>query len=844
MRGDARSFPEGRFCADEEACGFTEIRGRDETRPGPQFPLGSHLAESAVAAMAPPRRSAWERDADLPPSARSSGIRGKGAVLGPRVRGSKMSFTFERGETLAFTAGSGEAEESQPDEGKGKTEGTTERVESGAEERQMARRWYDDEEEGVAVREDGEDPFQMDEEKVKRKEEQYQRHMTRSDGKRMTLKQSKRAEQLQRDTNAWEENRLMTAGIVKRRDVKRNDEDEAESRITLQVHDAKPPFLQGRGSLSKQAEPVVPLKDSTSDIAVAARKPSKLLQQFRQHKEKHKGRERFWETQHTKMGEITGERSANPHDEAQMDEEREDAAEEGGYRKSAQYRQHVQGSGESQAQSDWSKSRTLSEQRKALPVFDSKEDLLSVLSENNILVVVGETGSGKTTQLAQFLYEDGYNLNGKIGCTQPRRVAAMSVAKRVSEEMGVELGSTVGYTIRFEDVTSKSTEIKYMTDGILLRETLRDPDLDGYSCVIMDEAHERSLNTDVLFGILKRVVARRRDFKLIVTSATLNAEKFAEFFGSVPVFHIPGRTFPVEEVHSKTPPEDYVHAAVKQTLQIHLSHPPGDILVFMTGQEEIEAVCWALQERMAQVKQNTSSVPDLLVLPMYSQLPSDLQARIFEKAPSGSRKCVVSTNIAETSLTVDGILYVVDTGMCKLKVYNPKVGMDALQVYPCSQAGVDQRKGRAGRTAPGQCFRVFTEVQYKRELLQNAVPEIQRTNLSNVVLLLKSLNVDDLLSFDFMDPPPKENILNSMYQLWVLGALDDTGVLTPLGQRMVEFPVDPSLARLILESEELECSSEIVTVVAMLSVPSVFFRPKVLRSSDPCFPLAVQEVTI
>ena len=276
----------------------------------------------------------------------------------------------------------------------------------------------------------------------------------------------------------------------------------------------------------------------------------------------------------------------------------------------------------------------------------------------------------------------------------------MSVAQRVAEEMGVELGQEVGYSIRFEDVTSKATRIKYMTDGVMLRESLTSEDLDNYSCVIMDEAHERSLNTDVLFGILKRVVAKRRDFKLIVTSATLDSQKFSNFFGSVPIYEIPGRTFPVETLFSKVPCEDYVEAAVKQVLAIHLSHGPGDILVFMTGQEEIEAVCFALQERIDQMEAaqrdpvvdsqsgsgsaaeatTTTTLPPLLLLPIYSQLPADLQAKVFDQAPPGSRKCIVSTNIAETSLTVDGIMYVVDAGYCKMKVYNPKMGMDALQV--------------------------------------------------------------------------------------------------------------------------------------------------------------------
>lgn len=336
------------------------------------------------------------------------------------------------------------------------------------------------------------------------------------------------------------------------------------------------------------------------------------------------------------------------------------------------------------------------------------------------------------------------------------------------------------------------------------------------------EAHERSLHTDVLLGLLKKVVARRRDLKLIVTSATLNADRFSDFFGGVPIFRIPGRTFHVEKYFAKASCEDYVDATVKQALTIHLSHPPGDILIFMTGQEDIEATCQVIAERISTLEK----VPPLLLLPMYSQLPADLQAKIFESANEGTRKCIISTNIAETSLTIDGIKYVIDTGYCKLKVYNPKIGMDSLQITPESQANANQRAGRAGRTGPGYCYRLFTERQFVTELLPNQIPEIQRTNLGNVVLLLKSLGVDNLLAFDFMDPPPQDNIMNSMYQLWVLGALDNTGALTPLGRKMVEFPLDPPLAKMVIFADQLGCTQEVLIVVSMLSVPGIFFRPK------------------
>ena len=362
-----------------------------------------------------------------------------------------------------------------------------------------------------------------------------------------------------------------------------------------------------------------------------------------------------------------------------------------------------------------------------------------------------------------------------------------------------------------------------MTDGVLLRESLTQSDLDRYSCIIMDEAHERALNTDVLMGLIKKVLARRRDLKLIVTSATMNAERFSRFYGGAPEFVIPGRTFPVDIQYSRSPCEDYVESAVKQVLAIHVSQGTGDILVFMTGQEDIEVTCELVQERLKQLV----DPPKLMVLPIYSQMPADLQAKIFDRAPPGVRKVVVATNIAETSLTVDGIMYVVDSGFSKLKVYNPRMGMDTLQITPVSQANASQRAGRAGRTGPGKAFHLYTEQAFKNEFYIQTIPEIQRTNLSNTVLLLKSLGVKDLLDFDFMDPPPQDTITTSLFDLWALGALDHIGDLTPIGRTMTAFPMDPSLAKmLITSSTDYGCSEEMLTIVSMLSVPSVFYRPK------------------
>ncbi|TYZ68914.1 hypothetical protein PybrP1_012252 [[Pythium] brassicae (nom. inval.)] len=621
---------------------------------------------------------------------------------------------------------------------------------------------------------------------------------TRARGETKLRGMSARTSALNADQEAWETNRLLTSGVVATGRVATEFDEELDARVQLMVHNTKPPFLDGRVSFTTQTEMVSTVKDPTSDMAVCARKGSQLVREVREKRDRSKMRKRFWEVGGSRMGDAIGVKAAQHSDDEGGDGDNdalkggEAGGEDTNYRAENQFSTHLK---KQKAVSEFAKTRTIKQQRQFLPIFQCRDELLQVIRENQIVVIVGETGSGKTTQLTQYLHEEGYSQYGMIGCTQPRRVAAMSVAQRVSEEMGVPLGDEVGYSIRFEDLTSDKTVVKYMTEGVLLHESLREADLDTYSAVIMDEAHERALNTDVLFGILRKVVQRRSDFKLIVTSATLDADKFASFFGNVPMYTIPGRTFRVETYFSKTPCEDYVDASVKQVIQIHLSHPPGDLLVFMTGQEDIEATCYMLAERMGKV----DGAPPLMVLPMYSQLPADLQAKIFDA--SDIRKCIV-------------------------KVYNPKIGMDALQITPISQQNANQRAGRAGRTGPGFSYRMYTERQYVHEMMEAQIPEIQRTNLGYIVLLLKSLGVKNLLEFDFMDPPPQDNITNSMYQLWVLGALDNTGELTAIGKKMVVFPLDPPLAKMLLFSEQLGCSAEVLVIVSMLSVPSVFFRPK------------------
>jgi len=467
---------------------------------------------------------------------------------------------------------------------------------------------------------------------------------------------------------------------------------------------------------------------------------------------------------------------------------------------------------------------TIEETRKTLPIFRYRQEILEAIAHYQVLIIVGETGSGKTTQIPQYLHEEGYTKRGKICCTQPRRVAAMSVAKRVSDELGVKLGSEVGYSIRFEDCTSDRTVIKYMTDGMLLREFLGEPDLAAYSVVMVDEAHERTLHTDILFGLVKDIARFRPELKLIISSATLDARKFSDFFDGAPIFRVPGRRFPVDIFYTRAPEADYLDAAIVTVLQIHVTQPPGDILVFLTGQEEVDTAAELLTLR---TKGLGTKIKELIIARIYSTLPSDLQAKIFEPTPLGARKVVLATNIAETSLTIDGIVYVIDPGFSKQKSYNPRTGMESLIVTPISKANAEQRAGRAGRVCPGKCFRLYTAWAYKHELEETTIPEIQRTNLGNVVLVLKSLGINNLVQFDFMDPPPAEALIRALEQLYALGALNDRGELTKLGRRMAEFPLDPTLSKTIIASEKFGCSEEIISICSMLTVNNaIFYRPK------------------
>lgn len=469
------------------------------------------------------------------------------------------------------------------------------------------------------------------------------------------------------------------------------------------------------------------------------------------------------------------------------------------------------------------------EKRQQLPVHKQRQDLLNMVDASQITVLVGETGSGKTTQVPQFLVEHlkPQATQMMVACTQPRRVAAMSVAKRVAEEMDVELGEEVGYTIRFEDVSCDKTILKYMTDGMLLREAMNDNLLKRYSAIILDEAHERTLATDILMGLMKEVALKRPDLKIVVMSATLDAEKFQKYFDNAPLLKVPGRTFPVQVYYSKEPEKDYLDAAVRTVVQIHLNEEPGDVLLFLTGEEEIEDACKRIRLECAALG---NEVGEVFVVPLYSSLPPKQQQLVFEEAPTGrngikGRKVVVSTNIAETSLTIDGIVYVVDPGFSKQKVYNPRVRVESLLVSPISKASAEQRTGRAGRTRPGKAFRLYTESAFNASLESQTYPEILRCNLGSVVLQLCKLGVEDLVHFDFMDPPAPETLMRALELLNYLGALDDEGQMTEIGALMAEFPLDPQMAKMLISSSYNGCASEILSITGMLSVPLCFVRP-------------------
>ncbi|CAL5392147.1 unnamed protein product [Camellia sinensis] len=529
-----------------------------------------------------------------------------------------------------------------------------------------------------------------------------------------------------------------------------------------------------------------------------------------------------------------------------------------------------------------------------LPIIQFEEKIVETVEQNPVVVIIGETGSGKSTQLSQILHRKGYTRSGIIAVTQPRRVAAVSVSRRVAQELGVRLGEEVGYAIRFEDRTSEKTCIKYLIDGVLLRESLSNPELNQYSVIILDEAHERSLNTDILLGLMKRLIRMRAsNLKVLITSATLDGEKVSRFFSNCPILNVPGKLFPVEIFYNMERPKSYLESSLKTAIgfegtisventndsgddftvdsggvhlgnlwlsqkptkvkfkgkdpngqemdsyvtlftlhdngnygyeihwkeddDIHVREPEGDVLIFMTGQDDIEKLVKKLEERVQSLEEG--SCMDAVILPLHGSLPPELQVRVFSPPPPNCRRFIVATNIAETSLTVDGVVYVIDSGFVKQRQYNPSTGMYSLDVVQISRVQADQRAGRAGRTLPGKCYRLYPSMVYHEELLDATVPEIQRSSLAGTVLYLKSLDLPDMdiLKFDFLDSPSSESLEDALKQLYLIDAIDENGSISSIGRTMAELPLEPSLSRTLMEANEYGCLSQALTVAAMLS---------------------------
>lgn len=515
--------------------------------------------------------------------------------------------------------------------------------------------------------------------------------------------------------------------------------------------------------------------------------------------------------------------------------------------------------------------------RQALPVWAGREAIVERIREQDTVILVGETGSGKTTQVPQFLLEDGIlprESRLMVGITQPRRVAATSLARRVASEMGCADPATllhkgsddrpehVGYSVRFDDRTNKNTKIKFMTDGMLIREILGPADaalekgktrtglLKRYGVLIIDEAHERSLRTDMLLGLVKQIQRERRrrheageaimPLKVVIMSATIDAELFSRFFASeatpaVPILYVAGRQHGVRLYHTEESCQDWTDAAVRAVMQIHVSKPLGDVLVFATGQEEIESLAQSLQLFASQLDawgaDEGREPPALLVRPLYAALGPAASTAVFAPTPPDTRKVVLATNIAETSITIPGVKYVIDSGLVKEKVFSPQTGIETLQVLPISQSSSVQRAGRAGREGPGECYRLYTKDAFQ-DLQKSPVAEIHRTELSGAALQLYAMGVDPF-TFDWIDPPDTSLLQEAVLHLAELGAIDTQREskamrLTPLGRKLALLPITPSYARLLLAAAERgpHCARQARDLVSVLSADrGVFVEP-------------------
>ena len=551
------------------------------------------------------------------------------------------------------------------------------------------------------------------------------------------------------------------------------------------------------------------------------------------------------------------------------------------------------------------KAKKLIQTRKNLPIFSHADEIKRYMRDSDVMLLIGETGSGKSTQIPQFLIDepwcrsknvtiksaagksnkdknaDGKNetkkggtttttVGGCIAITQPRRVAAISLARRVAEEMGTPLGnsspaSKVGYLVRFDTSISPSTRIKFLTEGMLLQEMLNDPWLTKYSAVVVDEVHERGTNVDLVLGFLRNLVSGRKEgrgglpLKVAVMSATVDMETLQGFFSEglqqaqcgrgltgetenvnvkeekatttdikdahteITTCHVKGRQFPVQMIYSPTPVHDFVDAALNVIFRIHCGEPlPGDILVFLTGQETVEALEYLVNEYATGMD---TTLPKIQVLPLFAALPQTAQQQVFIPAPPRTRKIILATNIAETSVTVPGVRYVVDCGKAKIKQFRSRLGLDSLLVKPISKSAAIQRKGRAGREAPGKCYRLYTEKDYL-SLDDVNTPEILRCDLSQALLNMKARGVVDITGFPFLTPPPREALEKALLQLLNIEALDESGNISSIGQHIAKLPLTPTLGRVLLAAADngSDCLAEVIDIISCLSVENIFLN--------------------
>ncbi|KAF2399880.1 ATP-dependent RNA helicase [Trichodelitschia bisporula] len=511
--------------------------------------------------------------------------------------------------------------------------------------------------------------------------------------------------------------------------------------------------------------------------------------------------------------------------------------------------------------------------RQKLPIWNEKQTIReSLRGSKDVMVLVGETGSGKSTQVPQFLLEEDW-CTGGIAVTQPRRVAAISLARRVADEMGTPLGSAspaskVGYSVRFDSSVSPGTRVKYLTEGMLLQELLRDPYLRQYSVVVVDEVHERSVNVDLILGFLRNLVngdkkgRKGKPLKVVVMSATADVDSLVNFFkkgfrqsqalpdnalspkqskaskllvtaeeavkdddfsNRISVCHVQGRQFPVDTIYLPAPTQDFVEAALKCIFQIHYKEPmPGDILVFLTGQDTVETLERLVNDYAASMG---PEVPKIITLPLFAALPQFAQQKVFQPAPHRTRKVILSTNIAETSVTVPGVRFVVDSGKVKIKQFRNRLGLDSLLVKPVSQSSAIQRKGRAGREGPGKCYHLYTEKDFK-QLQARTMPEILRCDLAGSILTMKARGVEDVVGFPLLDPPPREALEKALLQLLQLEALDTSGNISKIGKQLAKFPISPSLGRALVEAAQPEndCLADVIDIISCLSVENIFLN--------------------